>query len=167
MCTQNLIQKEFQGQTPSAFQPPHVADQGGPFLPRALLCGCLSSLSSQLSGPSWSFFLCVFSTCTVGCYLQLHSTVEGSAAPLACACVRFLHPEPCVCSQHSSVLFHIVWPSTTWYNVRLHICLHQRKCMCTLPSPHPASISVLCVVTCLSLLLHAADLPCYRFRNAE
>lgn len=46
----NLVDKH------SIFQHPHIVGQVGPFLPKALLCGYLSLLSSPLAGPFLLFF---------------------------------------------------------------------------------------------------------------
>lgn len=124
--TDNMVPKECQGQALSVLGHPHVAGHSGPFLPRTLLCGCISFSGSLLTGP----FLFLFLLLSVPSSLDAiwgytHTLPSRSLCDSVCiSCTRAC---VCVCSQHSYISFclffhHMVNVDYTF------VCIKENAC---------------------------------------
>lgn len=138
--TDNMVPKECQGQALSVLGHPHVAGHIGPFLPRTLLCGCISFSSSLLTGPFLFFCLLpsVPSLLLDGTRSYTHKCCLLVSFEILCT---FHAPEPvCLLAAFLYFLLSLLPPHGKCW---LCICLHQRKCMWKPPCPS-CMVALLC-----------------------
>lgn len=108
----------------SASEHPHVAEHIGPFLPRTLLCGCISSSSSLGTGPFLFFVLLP---------LVPSLLLDAIWSYTKLCCLRITSDAVCIlctraCAFALSVLiFHIVSSPSKCYDYTF-VCIKENAC---------------------------------------